>query len=418
MNIKKIFQIKELREKVLFTIMIIAVFRIGSHIPIPGVDTERLAELFSQGGVLGFADLFSGGALRRFSIFALGIIPFINASIIMQLMTVVWPQLKEMIDEGEGGRKKFAQYTRYLAIALAILQAFFMSVGLTSILSPGTSKVMFILVSVVSLVAGTSLVMWLSELISERGFGNGGSIIIFVGIVSMIPSYIANTVSIMSTGVVGEINLIILILIFALVIFAIVIVQEGQRRVPVQYTKRVVGKRVYNGQTTYIPLKINMGGVLPIIFASSVLAFPATLAQMVPGLSFVSQWFTPGGNIYMATFFILIFFFTYFYTAISFNPVEIADNIKKYGGFIVGIRPGKATAEYLDKIISRLTFAGAIFLAFIAITPMVTANATQITSFRGLGGTALLIIVGVGLDLMKQIETFIVTTQYDGMLDS
>lgn len=418
MDIKKIFHIKELREKILFTLMIIAVFRIGSHIPIPGVDTEKLAQLFSQGGVLGFADLFSGGALRRFSIFALGIIPFINASIIMQLMTVVWPQLKEMIDEGEMGRKKFAQYTRYLAIALAVLQAFFMSIGLTSILSPGTGKIMFVMVSVVSLVAGTSLVMWLGELISERGFGNGGSIIIFVGIVSMIPSYIANTVSIMKTGVVNEINLVILILIFALVVFAIVIIQEGQRRVPVQYTKRVVGKRVYNGQTTYIPLKINMGGVLPIIFASSVLAFPATLSKLVPAFASFSQWFTPGGTVYMVTFFVLIFFFTYFYTAISFNPVEIADNIKKYGGFIVGIRPGKATAEYLDKIISRLTFAGAIFLAFIAITPMVTANLTQITSFRGLGGTALLIIVGVALDLMKQIETFIVTTQYDGILDS
>ncbi|HAR62689.1 MAG: preprotein translocase subunit SecY [Candidatus Margulisiibacteriota bacterium] len=415
-NIKNLFRIKELRNRVFFSLLIVIVYRIGSHIPIAGVDQTALDNLFGQGGFFGFVDLFSGGSLRRFSIFALGIIPYINASIIMQLLTVVTPQLKEMMEEGELGRKKVQQYTRYLAIVLAFLQALAMSAGFRSILSPDTSFSVFMFTSVFSLVAGTSLVMWLGELITERGIGNGASIIIFVGIISMIPSYILSTYSLVLGGA-SIVSVVFLLLIFCAVIVGIIIVQEGQRKIPVQYTKRIVGRKEHGGQNTYIPLRINQGGVIPIIFASSVLAFPATLAQFISPLRFLSDWFNPGGALYMLFFAGLIFFFTYFYTAITFNPVELADNIKKYGGFIVGVRPGRATADYLEKIISRLTLVGAVFLSIIAITPMLAANITNVTSFIGLGGTALLIMVGVAIDLMKQIETHFVTRQYDGMLE-
>lgn len=411
-----VFKINELRDRILFTLLIMLIYRIGSHIPISGVDQNALDRLFGQGGFFGFVDLFSGGSLRRFSIFALGIIPYINASIIMQLMTAVLPQLKELMEEGELGRKKVQQYTRYLAIVLAFVQAVAMSSGFSSILTRGTSLPVFMLTAVVAMVAGTSLVLWLGELITDRGIGNGASIIIFVGIISMIPSYIVRTYQLVLSGV-SIINVFFLIFIFLFVIVAIIFIQEGQRRIPVQYTKRLVGRKVMSGQNTYIPLKINQGGVIPIIFASSVLAFPSTLAQFIKPLHQLSVWFNPGSLIYMIFFSVLIFFFTYFYTAITFNPVELADNIKKYGGFIVGVRPGRATADYLDRIISRLTLVGATFLSFIAILPMISANITNVTSFIGLGGTALLIIVGVAIDLMKQIETHFITRQYEGMLD-
>lgn len=417
-NIFSVFKIKDLRNRIFFTLFIIVIFRLGSHIPIPGVDQNALNNLFGQGGVLGFVDLFSGGSMRRFSILALGIIPYINASIIMQLMTIVMPQLKELQEEGELGRKKIAQYTRYFAILLACIQATAMSFGFGNILQEGVSLPFFMITAIISLVAGTTLVIWLGELVTERGIGNGASILIFVGIISMIPTYVYQTYNIIKAGT-NVANVIVLLAIFVAVIIGVIIVQEGQRKIAVQYTKRVVGRKVYNGQNTYIPLKINQGGVIPIIFASSVLAFPMTVAQFAPWdfVKNIGAMLAPGATGYLIAFFVLIFFFTYFYTAITFNPVELADNIKRYGGFVLGVRPGKPTAEYFDKIISKLTLIGATFLAIIAITPMISANVTNVTSFRGLGGTAFLIIVGVALDLMKQIETHFVTRKYEGMLE-
>lgn len=415
--ISGIFNIPDLRRKILFTLGMIVLFRLGAHIPVAGIDSTKLASLFGQGNLLGFLDLFTGGALMRFSIFAMGIIPYINASIIMQLLTVVIPQLEALSKEGDSGRKKIAQYTRYLTVALATVQATGMSFWFRGVLQPGYSVPLFMLGSIVSLVAGSVLVMWLGELITANGIGNGASLIIFTGIVARMPAYVGKTITLVRGGT-SVISVGVLLLAFLVMIVAIVIIQEGQRRVQVQYAKRIVGRKMYGGQSTYIPLRINQGGVLPIIFASSVLLFPATIAQFIP-IGFVqkiAQSISPGGNLYIFLFFGLIFFFTYFYTAITFNPVELANNIKKYGGFIMGIRPGKPTADYLEYIITRLTLVGAIFLASVAILPTIVEKITHVTSFQGLGGTALLIMVGVVLDLVRQIETHLVTRQYEGLL--
>lgn len=410
--LKSIFLIPGLRSKVLYTLIVLALVRLGSHIPIPGIDTNQLSTLFANNGLLGLADLFAGKALSNFSVFAMGILPYINASIIMQLMTILMPQLKEMAEEGESGRKKIAQITRYLTIALAVIQGFAFSIGFSGFLLPGTNFALFVISSTITLTAGTCLVMWMGELISERGLGNGASLIIFVGIVSSLPSYINQTVTLVKGGV-SLFGVILLLLTLLLVIIAIVFIQEGQRKISVQYAKRIVGQKMYGGQSTFIPLKINQGGVIPIIFATSVLVFPSTVARFIPGLGFLSNWLSPGHLIYMLLFALLIFFFTYFYTAITFNPIELANNIQKYGGFILGIRPGKPTADYLNRIITRLTFVGALFLAGVAIVPMFVAQITKISSFAGLGGTALLIIVGVAQDFLKQIKTYMVSYSYD-----
>ncbi|MDD5455607.1 MAG: preprotein translocase subunit SecY [Candidatus Margulisbacteria bacterium] len=415
-NFSGIFQIEDLQKKLGFTLLIIFIFRIGIHIPIYGLDMNKLASIFGGGDFLGFVDLFSGGALKRFSIFALGIIPYINASIIMQLMTFLYPSLKEMQqEEGESGRKKIQQYTRYLTIFIAIIQSIGITVGLRGILLPNLNFYSFLLFTVVALVAGTTFVMWLGELITERGIGNGGSIIIFVGIIGAMPSYIANTITLIKGGI-PIYNVIILVFMLVLVIIGIVVVQEAQRNIPVQYAKRVVGRKMYGGQNTYLPMKINQGGVIPIIFASSVLSVPIMLLQFIPQMTFLHKWINYGTVFYLIAFSGLIFFFTYFYTAITFNPTELADNIKKYGGFILGVRPGKPTADYLDSVISRLTFVGATFLAVISIIPMVSANFTHVTSFMGLGGTALLIIVGVANDIIRQIETILLANKYEKLV--
>jgi preprotein translocase subunit SecY len=411
---KSIFSYPDLRQKIFYTLGILIVVRLGTHVAIPGIDTARLASLFSGNDLLGLVNLFSGGALSNFSLFSMGIIPYINASIIMQLLTILMPQLKEMAEEGEVGRKKLAQYIRYLTIGLGTLQALAVSLGFRDFLLPGVNSEFFIISSVVSLVAGTALVMWLGELISEKGIGNGASIIIFVGIISRLPADLIQTFTLIRGGV-PVFAVLILIVSILLVIMSIVFIQEGQRRVPVQYAKRIVGNKMYGGQNTFIPLKINQGGVIPIIFASSLLMFPATITRFIPFLHGLSNALTPGHLLYMVLFFILIFFFTYFYTAITFNPVELANNIQKYGGFILGVRPGKPTAEYLEKIITRLTFLGAIFLSLVAISPMITANFTRVTSFAGLGGTALLIVVGVALDLVRQINTQLLNRSYEGI---
>jgi preprotein translocase subunit SecY len=415
--ISGILNIKDLRKKFLFTLGMIILFRMGSHIPVAGVDAAKLASLFGRGNILGFLDLFTGGALMRFSVFAMGIVPFINASIIMQLMQVVIPHLEELAKEGEAGRKQIAKYTRYLTVVLATFQSFGMSFWLRGVMLEGYGFPLFLAGTMIALTAGSTLIMWFSELITDNGIGNGASLLIFVGIIARIPTYIAQTVTLVRGGA-SIIGVGILILAFLALIVGIVIIQEGQRRIQVQYAKRVVGRKMYGGQSTYIPLRINQGGVIPIIFASSVLLFPATIAQFIPNpaIQKIVGMLSPGGSLYMLFFFLLIFFFTYFYTAITFNPKELAENIKRYGGFIPGIRPGKPTAQYLEYVITRLTLVGALFLAGIAIIPTVVEKLTHITSFQGLGGTALLIMVGVAMDLVRQIETHLVTRQYEGLL--
>jgi len=415
--LRALFSIGDLRRKFLFSLGMILVFRLGAHIPVMGVDPAKLEVIFGKGNLMGFLDLFTGGALMRFSIFAMGIVPYINASIIMQLLQVVIPQLEELAKEGDAGRKQIAQYTRYLTVALATFQSFGMAFWLRGVMAEGVSFQLFLLSTVVSLTAGSVLVMWLGELITEKGIGNGASLIIFVGIASRIPSYFGQTITLVRGGA-SLFGVIILLLAFLFMIVAIVFVQEGQRRVAVQYAKRIVGRKMYGGGSTFIPLRINQGGVIPIIFASSVLLFPATIAQYmpVPFLQKLAGLLSPGQILYMALYFGLIFFFTYFYTAITFNPNELAENIRKYGGFITGIRPGKPTAEYLEHTISRLTLVGAVFLAVIAVVPTIVEGATKITSFQGLGSTALLILVGVAMDLVRQIETHLITRQYEGLL--
>jgi len=411
------FNIPDLRKKILFTFGMLIIFRFGVHIPVAGVDALKLEHLFGQGNLLGFLDLFTGGALMRFSIFAMGIVPYINASIIMQLLTVVIPQLEELKKEGEAGSKQIAQYTRYLTVVLAAFQSFGMAFWLRGVVQETMPFPLFLVVCVVTLTAGSVLVMWLGELVTERGIGNGASLIIFVGIVSRIPAYISQTVTLVRGGA-SLLGVIILLISFLAMIVAIVIIQEGQRKIQVQYAKRVVGRKMYGGGSTYIPLRINQGGVIPIIFASSVLLFPATIAQFVPvfPLTLIATFLSPGHVWYMLFYFALIFFFTYFYTAITFNPTELAENIKKYGGFVMGIRPGKPTADYFEYTISRLTLVGAAFLGIIAVVPTIIEGITMITSFQGLGSTALLIVVGVALDLVRQIETHLVTRQYEGLL--
>jgi len=415
-SLSGIFNIPDLRKRFLFTVAMIVIFRLGAHIPVAGVDAAKLAEMFGKGTLLGFLDLFTGGAMVRFSIFAMGIVPYINASIIMQLLMVVIPQLEELSKEGESGRKKIAQYTRFFTVGLALIEASGMAFWLRGVLLTGYNFTFFLISTVVALTAGTTLLMWIGELITEKGIGNGASLIIFVGIISRIPAYTGQTITLIKGGA-SAIAVGIMLTVFVAMIVAIVIIQEAQRRIQVQYAKRVVGRKVYGGQSTYIPLRINQGGVIPIIFATAVLFFPSTIAQFIP-VGFVKTIATAltSGVLYMGLFFLLIFFFTYFYTAITFNPVELAENIKKYGGFIMGIRPGRPTVEYLEYIVTRLTLVGASFLACIAITPLVVEGLTHVTTFRGLGGTALLIMVGVALDLVRQIETHLVTRQYEGLL--
>jgi len=424
-NLKYIFKLPDLRKRLLFTLAMIAVSRVGTFIALPGIDTSGLRALFAADGaannsVLGFVDLFSGGALTNFSIFSMGIIPYINASIILQLLTIVLPSLKELSQEGESGRKQIAQYTRYLALGLGFFQALtvaisFVNSNLITINAGYLSYWWFALTSALTMVAGTAFLMWLSELVTVNGIGNGASLLIFVGIISRMPSYISNTLKVLITPA-SYAGLIFLLLMLVLVVVGIVIVTDATRKIPVQYAKKIVGNKMYGGQATYIPLKINQGGVLPIIFASSVLMFPAMLANFLPVLDGLANALRAGGFWYMLCFAFLIFFFTYFYTAITFNPKELADNIQKYGGFILGVRPGQPTVQYLDKIISLLTFLGATFLALITILPTITANATKIYTFMGLGGTALLIMVGVALDLMRQIDMVIVNSKYEGLI--
>jgi preprotein translocase subunit SecY len=448
-SLKNIFAVSELRNRVLFTLALLGVYRVGHRITVPGVNIQALAELAEQmkGQMFGMYDMFSGGNLSKVTIFALGIMPYISASIILQLLTVVWPYLERLSKEGELGRRKITQYTRYGTILLSVVQALGIAYflerqtniagGLPLVYSPGWG---FRMMAVLTLTTGTCFIMWLGEQITERGIGNGMSLIIFAGIVVGMPSAIYATVEQIRTGQIGLLSILMVLLVMALVIAAIIFVERGHRRVTVQYAKRVVGRRMYGGSSTHIPLKVNTGGVIPVIFASSILAFPATIASMFPGTA--ADWVGRQMGIHMPLYNLLfvvgIVFFAYFYTAIIFNPDDVAENMRKYGGFIPGIRPGKRTAEYIDTILGRITLAGALYLAVIAIIPQFLTSGIQvaplpfvgewldtympqfITQGLGLqfyfGGTSLLIIVGVAMDTVQQIESQLIMRHYDGFM--
>jgi len=416
--LQKAFKIGDLRSKLLFTMLMLLIFRLGAHIPVPGIDAAALQNLL-QGQLFGFFDIISGGAFKRFSVFAMSITPYINASIIMQLLTVVVPQLEEMKKEGEEGQKKIAQYTRYGTVVLAFIQAIGMSVALSrtgAIINPGFLASFIICVS---LTAGTAMLMWIGEMITEKGIGNGISLIIFCGIVARIPSQIVGVGEEVASGMAGYFSVLLLIILVLAIIAAVVAMNEGQRRLPIQYAKRVVGRRMYGGQSTFLPLKVNAAGVIPIIFAMSLGMFPATIGSWMSPTSafnvFVNQYFNFNSVLYNVFYATLIIFFTYFYVAIIFNPLDVADNIKKNGGFVPGIRPGRPTAEYIDRVLSRLTTVGGVFLALIAILPNIVIAITGVKSLW-FGGTALLIVVGVALDTMKQVESHMLLRSYEGFV--
>jgi preprotein translocase subunit SecY len=419
-----IFKIPELKKRVLFTLGILIVYRIGAHIPTPGINSAALAELFEQarGTILGFFDMFSGGALSRLTIFALGIMPYISASIIIQLMTMVSPYLARLKKEGEAGQKKITQYTRYGTVLLCTVQGSGIAIGLEAMKSPvGTAIVPhpgwgFRLMAIITLTAGTTFLMWLGEQITERGIGNGISLIIFSGIVAGTPAAILQSLDLMGTGELPVLLMLFLVVMMVAVIGVIVFTEGGQRRIPIQYAKRVVGRKMYGGSSTHLPLKVNTSGVIPPIFASSIIMFPATIAQFVdhPWMQTVSAMLTPGTAGYSVIFVGAIFFFCYFYTAVIFNPVDVADNMKKHGGYVPGIRPGTKTSEYIDQILSRLTFYGAVYLSLICILPDYLIKYFNIPFY--FGGTSLLIVVGVSLDTMQQIESHLVMRSYDGFV--
>ena len=425
-TIQNIFRIEELRQRIYFTLAILFVFRLGAHIPTPGIDGVALTAFFEaqQGSILRFFDMFTGGALARLTVFALGVMPYISASIIMQLLTVVFPYLERLSKEGEAGRKKITIYTRYGTIVLSLVQAFGISAGLESMAAPDGSPVVistmntwgFRGLTVITLTAGTAFLMWVGEQTNERGIGNGISLIIFAGIVVDIPGAIINSIRLVQTDQIQPILLIIVGVLMVLVIFAVIFMETAYRKIPVQYAKRMQGNRMYGGQSSHLPLKINSSGVIPPIFASSILAFPATITGFItiPWVQAVSAQLMPGRLLYSLLFVIMIFFFAFFYTAIQFNPVKIAEEMKRHGGYIPGIRPGKKTAEYVNGVLSRLTFGGAIYLAAVCILPSILFVAFNVPfSF---GGTALLIVVGVGLDLVNQIEAFLLNQNYDGFM--
>ena len=420
-SFQNILKIPELRGRVLFTLAMLAVYRIGAHVPTPGINNDELAKFLHErgGALLGFLDIFSGGALSRLTIFALGIMPYISASIILQLLTVVIPHLSKLAKEGERGRKTIVQYTRYGTIGIALVQGFGIALGLEGmnqgqfVLEPGWP---FRLMTVITLTAGPAFLMWLGEQITERGVGNGISLIIFAGIVARLPSAVVQTIDLYRVGELSLLLLIVLGVVMVSVVTAIVFLESGRRKVPVQYAKRVVGRRVFGGQNTHIPLKINTAGVIPPIFASSIIAFPATITGFiqVPWVQEIGAQLAPGSLVYTLLYVSMILFFCFFYTAVVLNPVDMADNMKKYGGFIPGIRPGQRTADYIYKVLTRITFAGAIYLAIVCVIPELLIYRLNMPFY--FGGTSLLIVVGVGLDTAQQIESHMLMRNYEGFL--
>ena len=453
-SVRNIVTIPDLRKRIVFTLALLAVYRLGSHVPTPGVDPVALSEFFKafQSSVLGFLDLFSGGALSRLSVFALGIMPYISASIILQLLTVVWPYLEKLNKEGEIGRRKINQYTRYGTIALSVIQSLGVAFWLKSQAAPGGAPLVvapvqdslwgmgFPMMTVLTLTTGTIFVMWLGEQISERGIGNGISLIIFAGIVVGLPQATLSLFSDVRTGERGLIPVVFLVVFMIGVTAFVVFMERAQRRIPVQYAKRVVGRKVYGGSNTYLPLRVNTAGVIPVIFASSILVLPQTLAQMIraPWAESVANQIRMGEPIYYVLYVASIIFFAFFYTSIIFNPVDTADNMRKYGGYIPGIRPGKKTADYIDRVLTRITFVGAMYLAVVCVVPdfLITGIHVAQLPFFGetldrvmpiwftegmgvqfyFGGTSLLIIVGVAMDTIQQVESQLVMRHYDGFM--
>ena len=449
-SFKNIWSIPDLRKRVLYTFGLLAVYRIGGHIPTPGIDNQALIRLFERqaGSILGYVDLFAGGNFRRFTIFALGIMPYITASIILQLLTVVWPYLEKLSKEGEAGRKKITQWTRYGTVLLSVIQSFGIALWLESAGAGGERIVTsagfgFRLMTVLTLTTGTALIMWLGEQISERGIGNGISLIIFAGIVVGFPNALVRTWEDLRTGQIGPLAILMLVALMCVVVAAIVLVERAQRKIPIQYARRIVGRRVYGGSSTYLPLRVNTGGVIPVIFASSMLAIPQTIMQIqwlrdIRWVQDLQRQLEYSAPLYNLLYFAMIIFFCFFYVSIIFNPMDQADNMKKYGGFIPGIRPGRKTAEYIDRILTRLTFGGAVYLGLVSILPVFLISGLRLQVLPGIGpamepylpklitqglnvkfffgGTSLLIVVGVAMDTVQQIESQLIMRHYEGFM--
>jgi len=415
-------RVPELQKRLLFTAVALAVYRLGVHIPTPGIDGAALASFFEkQRQMLGLVNMFTGGALERFSIFALGIMPYISASIILQLLTVVIPYLEKLSKEGELGRRKITQYTRYGTVVLSLLQSFFIAVGLETIEQGGLRVVFepgwyFRIMTAITLTTGTAFIMWLGEQITERGIGNGISLIIFAGIVAQMPSAVGTTFEFVRRGELSLLVAIVLGVVMVAVVAAIIYMERAQRRIPVQYAKRVVGRRMYSGQSSHLPLKINTSGVIPPIFASSILLFPSTVTNFIDHdwARRASELLAPGRPLYTIVYVGLIIFFCYFYTAVTFNPDDVADNMKKFGGYVPGIRPGQRTSEFIERILNRITLPGALYVAGICVLPTILINWYKVPFY--FGGTALLIVVGVALDTVAAMETHMITRSYEGFM--
>ena len=423
-SLQNIFSIVELRKRILFTMMMLAVYRVGCHVPTPGVNSQVLASFFegSQGTLLGLVSAFTGGALERMTIFALGIMPYISASIILQLLTVVSEPVQRLSKEGAQGRKVITRWTRYGTVLLSVVQGAGIAVGLQSMRGPAGDPVVtnqgigFIVLTVITLTAGTAFIMWIGEQITERGIGNGISLIIFAGIIANMPAAIVNSLRLVKTGAMPLFTVVFLLVLMVAVVMFIVFMERAQRRVPIHYAKRVVGMRNMGGQSSHLPLKINMSGVIPPIFASSIIMFPATVANFVDveWVQALARMMTPMHWLYNVFFVAFVVFFCYFYTAVTFNPVDVAENVKNQGGYIPGIRPGKATSDYLDIVLSRLTFAGAIYVSAVCVLPSIMISKFNVPFY--FGGTSLLIVVGVGLDTASQIESHMISRSYEGFM--
>lgn len=424
-NIRSIFKIPEIRNRILFTLGLLIVYRIGAHIPTPGIDGAALSKFLAEraAAMMGFFDIFTGGALSHMAIFALGVMPYISASIIFQLLTVVIPALGKLAKEGETGRKKIVKYTRYATVGIAAIQSFGIAVGLEGmaggefVQNPGWS---FRLIAMITMTSGAVFLMWLGEQITERGIGNGISLIIFAGIVAGLPEAIMSLVALIRAGELSIFFLLFLLVLLMGITIGIVFIERGQRKIPVQYARRVVGKKVFGGQSTHLPLKVNTAGVIPPIFASSIIMFPATITGFIaiPWVQSIAEQLAPGNFLYIALFIGAIIFFSYFYTAVIFNPVDIAENLQKHGGFIPGIRPGQKTTEYIYRVLSRLTFVGAMYLSVVCIIPEILIGSFGLPLHLAFyfGGTTLLITVVVALDTVSQIESHLVTRSYEGFL--
>jgi preprotein translocase subunit SecY len=416
-RIRQVFAIEELRRRILYTLGMLLVFRIGAHIPVPGVDTSKLADVLSGAfgaGLFQFINMYTGGALQQFSLFSLGVIPYINASIILSLLIPVFPRLKKLQEEGREGRRKLTQYTRWGTVALALVQSYAMGV---LVIQYGLAQpsVGFYLSTIISLTAGTVFLMWVGERITENGIGNGVSMLIMAGIVARLPAEIQQAALDISAGTVHPLWGIGLIVLFVAVIALTVIVQQGQRKIVIQYAKRTSGRRVYGGHTTHLPVRVNQGGVIPIIFASAILTLPSSIATWVPQLNWLQSYVAPGSTIYLVAYVLLIFFFTYFYSSLVFDPNDIAKNLREAGGFVPGVRPGQPTAEYLGSVTNRLLLVGGVFLAGIAVLPFIFSAVSGLQGFS-IGGTSILILVGVGIDTIMQIEAHLVMRQYESLI--